>query len=96
MGEESAPECINVYEVRSMWPQTFRLGMALLQVQDEGVQMRMRGATEAVVERQDMPTCKTAETWHDQCTVPHQEHGVAPETTLETHAQHCSSTEQQL
>ena len=72
MGEESAPECINVYEVRSMWPQTFRLGMALLQMQDEDVQMRMREATEAIVERQDMPTWKTAETCHDQCAVPYQ------------------------
>ena len=65
MGEESAPECINVYEVRSMWPQTFRLGMALFQMQEEGIQMRMRGATGAVVERQDMPTWKTAKTCHD-------------------------------
>ena len=54
MGEESAPECINVYEVRSMWPQTFRLGMALLQMQDEEVQMRMQDSTAAVVHRQDM------------------------------------------
>ena len=73
MGEESAPECINVYEVRSLWPQTFRLGMALLQMQDEEVQMHLQEAKAAVVERQEMPTWKTAETCHDQYAVPYQE-----------------------
>ena len=82
--------------------------MALLQMQNEEVQMRMQDSTAAVVDRQDMlhgrqqkPAMpneqypiKYDELWIYENTLI-TDHEVAPKITFETPAQHCSSAERQ-